>query len=122
MQTGLPELYGTKHTVGLKPFDATALDPAARPFDDVLQDIKDFLDENPEELFTFRIEYYVSIDEIAQAIQKSGLLDYVHVQDKTLPWPKLCDMIENNKRLILFIFGKRFKKYGGVVSFARQAG
>ena len=69
----------------------------------VLQDIKDFLDGNAQEIFTLLIERKANIDDIAQDFIDLGLVDYTWVQPKDQEWPTIAHMIERNKRLVVFL-------------------
>lgn len=67
-----------------------------------LGQIKAFLDEHPKEVVTIIIESHVTAADIENALNKAGLLDYCHVQQKEKEWPTLEAMIQSNKRLVIF--------------------
>ena len=66
-----------------------------------LNDIKYFLDNNPNEILTIILETYTSSNAIENEINKVGLLKYLHTQDVNSLWPKLQTMIDSNKRLVI---------------------
>ena len=66
-----------------------------------LNDIKYFLDNNPNEILTIILETYTSSNAIENEINKAGLLKYLHTQDVNSLWPKLQTMIDSNKRLVI---------------------
>ena len=70
------------------------------PLSDILNDIKTFLDNNPNEIVTIILECYVTANEIENVINQSGLSNYLYSHNST--WPKLQDMINNNNRLVIF--------------------
>ncbi len=104
VEKGLPVAYGNSTTPpGAKiPFTPCTLDPAARPLENVLKEIKTFLDSNPREVFTIMLEHTIPIDVIGVEFQKIGLDRYAHVQDKAKLWPTLQEMVESGKRLVVF--------------------
>ena len=73
----------------------------SQPLSVYLNDIKDFLDNNPNEILTIILETYTSSNAIENEINKVGLLKYLHTQDVNSLWPKLQTMIDSNKRLVM---------------------
>ena len=73
----------------------------SQPLSVYLNDIKDFLDNNPNEILTIILETYTSSNAIENEISKVGLLEYLHTQDVNSLWPKLQMMIDSNKRLVI---------------------
>ena len=73
----------------------------SQPLSVYLNDIKDFLDNNPNEILTIILETYTSSNAIENEINKVGLLKYLHTQDVNSIWPKLQTMIDSNKRLVI---------------------
>ena len=73
----------------------------SQPLSVYLNDIKDFLDNNPNEILTIILETYTSSNAIENEINKVGLLKYLHTQDVNSLWPKLQTMIDSNKRLVI---------------------
>lgn len=71
------------------------------PFTSVLQDIKVFLDDNPNEVVTIILECYTMASEIEKDLKSIGLFNYLYAHTNT-QWPTLQEMIENNTRLVLF--------------------
>ncbi len=73
----------------------------SKPLSIYLNDIKFFLDNNPNEIITIIFETYTSSNAIENEINKVGLLKYLHTQDVNSSWPKLQTMINSNKRLVI---------------------
>lgn len=72
-----------------------------KPLKTVLIDIKKFLSENPNEVITIIFENYCTDGEILDDFRAAGLNDMIFVYDGI--WPTLQEMIQENKRLVLFI-------------------
>jgi hypothetical protein len=74
----------------------------SKPLSIYFNDIKYFLDNNPNEIITIILESYTSSNAIENEIIKGGLLKYLHTQEINSLWPKLQTMIDSNKRLVIF--------------------
>lgn len=67
-----------------------------------LNEIKAFLDVNSNEIVTLILECYVSANEIESELISTGLMPYVYTHVNGTAWPTLQEMINLNKRLVLF--------------------
>ncbi len=70
------------------------------PLSDIFNDIKIFLDNNPNEVITIILECYVTTNDIEDEINQSGLSNYLYTHNAT--WPTLQNMIDNDNRLVIF--------------------
>jgi hypothetical protein len=70
------------------------------PLSDIFNDIKTFLDNNPNEIVTIILECYVTANDIEDEINQSGLSNYLYTHNTV--WPTLQNMIDNNSRLVVF--------------------
>ena len=70
-------------------------------FSDVLNEFKTFIDANPNEVITLILEDYISVSELSYALFTSGIIDDLYEYDEA-GWPTLQDMIDLNKRIVLF--------------------
>ena len=70
------------------------------PLSDIFNDIKTFLDNNPNEIITIILECYVTSNEIENEINQSGLSNYLYAHNSA--WPTLQNMIDNDNRLVIF--------------------
>ena len=70
------------------------------PLSDIFNDIKTFLDNNPNEIVTIILECYVTANDIESKINQSGLSNYLYTHNAT--WPTLQNMIDNDSRLVIF--------------------
>ena len=86
---GVPTLYHGVFALGTEPLE------------DVLIDIRDFMDQNQNEVVTLIFECYVSADDMDTVFTAAGLKPYLHEQSVTSPWPTLQEMINSDKRLVV---------------------
>jgi len=70
------------------------------PLSDIFNDIKTFLDNNPNEIVTIILESYVTANDIEDEIDQSGLSNHVYTHNAI--WPTLQNMIDNDNRLVIF--------------------
>jgi hypothetical protein len=73
----------------------------ATRLDTALAKINDWLRTHPDEFLVIVIEDYVSPEETAQAFQRSGLLHYAYTPAPTEVPPRLGELIERDKRLMV---------------------
>ena len=86
---GIPTAYHTVSVLG------------TIPLENILNKIKLFLDSNPNEIITIIFEAHTSADAIEDIINQVGLFNYIYTYNNT-SWPTLQDMIDINKRLVIF--------------------
>lgn len=67
-----------------------------------LQQIKTFLDNNPNEIITIIFESYITAPALEASLDSSGLKTFLFAKDQFLPWPTLQEMIDSEKRLVVF--------------------
>ncbi len=67
-----------------------------------LNEIKIFMDMYTREIITIIFESYVTAEDVRAVFESTGLIDYMHVQPADQPWPTLQEMIDQNRRLIVF--------------------
>lgn len=72
------------------------------PLIDLFNNIKSFLDNNPNEVMTIILESYVSANDIEDIVNQSGLNNYLYTHNNSLGWPTLQNMIDNDNRLVIF--------------------
>jgi hypothetical protein len=73
-----------------------------QPLSDLLADIKNFLDQNPNEVLSIIFECYITSAQMSDAFDQAGLLPYLHVQQVGQYWPTLDSMVSTGKRLVVF--------------------
>jgi hypothetical protein len=69
------------------------------PLSNIFNDIKTFLDNNPNEVVTIILECYVTSNDIESEINQSGLSNYLYTHNSV--WPTLQNMIDNDNRLVI---------------------
>ena len=72
------------------------------PLINLLNDIKSFLDNNPNEIVTILLECNTSANDIENVVNQSGLSSYLYTHNNNVGWPTLQNMINNNTRLVIF--------------------
>jgi len=87
---GVPTVYHGSHYLGYVPLLSNLLE------------IKFFLDNNPNEVISIIFESYASADAIGQVFDEAGLLSYLYTHNTAIGWLSLQEMINSNKRLVIF--------------------
>ena len=72
------------------------------PLSNIFNDIKTFLDNNPNEVVTIILECYVTANDIENEVNQSGLSSYLYTHNNSIGWPTLQNMIDNDNRLVIF--------------------
>ncbi len=70
---------------------------------DGLCEITTFLDTHPGEVLSIVFETRVADADLDAVLRASGLVDYAYVHAAGQPWPKLRELIDTNKRLVVFV-------------------
>lgn len=70
---------------------------------DTLCDVTKFLDENPGEIVTFIVQNEIADRDLAAVLEASGLGEYAYAHTLGSPWPTLRKMIDDGKRLVVFL-------------------
>lgn len=73
-----------------------------KPLSYSLSQIRDFLDNNPNEVITLILECYTSSHKIETALTDAGLINYVYSRSSDENWPAISDLVQRNKRLVIF--------------------
>lgn len=104
VQDALHYAYGTDNASGRAPFKHCILDPSAQPLKQALKTVADFLQTHPHDVMTLILEDHTrNSSALYNDVVDAGLLPYLHVQNIDQPWPLLKDMIDQNKRLVVFV-------------------
>ena len=75
----------------------------ATPLEAGLRDVREFLDENPDEFVILFIQDAVTPDDTAAAFARTGLTRYVHTHRRDEPWRTLGDLIAADERLLVLV-------------------
>lgn len=104
--------YGDGKKPGVIQFNHCIFDPSRKQLVGTLKEIKNFLQDHKNEVFTLILEDHTNdLAKIALDFQSSDILPYVHAQDISKPWPTLGDMVETNKRLVVLVHGDESLDY-----------
>ena len=74
----------------------------AVPLAEELEQIRSFLDENPDEIVALSLEDYADAADIQRAFEEAGLARHAVVHRPGAKWPTLKKMIASDKRLVVF--------------------
>jgi hypothetical protein len=69
---------------------------------DALGTVREFLDENPDEVVTLIIQDAITPAETADAFSDAGLDGYLHEHELGTPWTTLGELIDRGERLVVF--------------------
>ena len=69
----------------------------------VLREIRSFLVAHPDEVIIIIVEDTVTPEDLASSFEKSGLASLVYKGSATPQWPTLHELIESDRRLLVFI-------------------
>lgn len=80
----------------------------ALPLVETLREIRAWLDQHPSEVLTVVVQNGISGEQTASAFRKAGLEDLLYTPDPDpeAPWPTLGEMVEDDKRLVVFSEGQ----------------
>ncbi len=73
-----------------------------RDFRPVLDQIKDHLEENQDKILTFFLDLDLPIDTLKKVFEEKNLIKYFHRQPLGRDWPAVREMVQNQKRIVLF--------------------
>jgi hypothetical protein len=68
---------------------------------DKLLDVRDFLDQNPEQVLVIVLQDYITAAQTQQVFEDAGLMDRVWPMSPTDPWPTLREMVESRRDLVV---------------------
>jgi hypothetical protein len=74
----------------------------ATPFESVMRDLRAFLRQNPGEVVILVLQDYVSPFAVQDAMVRTGLIDYVATLTWGEPLPTLRQLVETDRRLLVF--------------------
>jgi hypothetical protein len=69
----------------------------------VLREIRSFLVAHPDEVIIIIVEDTVTPEDLASSFEKSGLASLVYTGSATPQWPTLRELIESDRRVLVFI-------------------
>ncbi len=74
----------------------------ATPFESVMRDIRAFLRQHPGEVVILVLQDYVDPFDVQAAMTRTGLIDYAAALEWGRPLPTLRELIETDRRLLVF--------------------
>jgi DNA-binding SARP family transcriptional activator len=79
-------------------------------FGPVMDDIGNYLNENPDRILTLFLDLDLPIDTLHKVFKERNLLQYFHRQSKDQEWPKISEMVQSGKRIVLFTMEQIFNQ------------
>lgn len=77
-------------------------DGSSIPFRQSMEEIKRFMDRNPERILTLFLDFSTNINELGGILSEAGIYHYLYTYDEKEGWPAVKTMVEANKRLVIF--------------------
>jgi two-component SAPR family response regulator len=77
-------------------------DNTSSPFIETMATIKKTLDAKPDKILTLFLDFNVNVGELTAVFQDAGIIPYLYVHTPGDDWPSLKNMVETNKRLVVF--------------------
>ncbi len=74
----------------------------SQPLVEGLEEIRAFLEANPDEVISIIFENYITHAQTADAFEDSGLIDFVYAHEVGEPWPTIGELIAGGTRLVVF--------------------
>ncbi len=74
----------------------------AAPFLDGMRQVREFLDDNPDEVVTLIIQDAITTEDTVAVVRAAGLEPFLHTHEPGEAWPSLGEMIEAGERLVVF--------------------
>ncbi len=72
------------------------------PLRDGLAQVRDFLDDNPDDVVTLVVEDETSVDDTVAVLREVGLDRFVYTHDPGDDWPTLGELVDTSQRLVVF--------------------
>lgn len=123
LEDGVRGLMLDVHMIDGKPFlmHGSAL-LGKVPLETGLAEIKGFMKKHSDAILTLILECYAPATTVRKSLEESGLRSLMHHQDSGRPWPKINDMIEEDKRLVVFTDsgGGEWRGYHNVWEFCQE--
>ncbi|HAQ19321.1 MAG TPA: hypothetical protein DCR40_08840 [Prolixibacteraceae bacterium] len=71
-------------------------------FRQTIHEIKNFLENKPEKIFTLFLDFSTNVNELQDIFLETGISQYLYSYDTKEGWPPLKTMMVENKRLVVF--------------------
>lgn len=77
-------------------------DGSSISFRQTLVDIKNYLEQKPDKIFNLFLDFSTNVNELSDIFQDVGIDKFLYTFDPQEGWPTLKNMIEKNRRLVVF--------------------
>lgn len=77
-------------------------DGSSISFKQSMEEIKRFMERNPERILTLFLDFSTNINELGGILSEAGIHHYLYTYDEKEGWPPVKHMVEAGKRLVIF--------------------
>ena len=81
-----------------------------KDFRPVMDEIAKSLERDQERILTLFLDLDLPIDTLQKVFREKDLVKYIHRQPKGTEWPKVADMVQNQKRIVIFTMEQIFNQ------------
>ena len=81
-----------------------------KDFKPVIDQVNDYLEQYPESILTFFLDLDLPIDTLEKVFEEKGLIKYFHRQPNNGEWPTINEMVQSQKRIVLFTMESIFNR------------
>lgn len=85
-------------------------DGQLRDFGPVVDQISQYLDQNPDRILTLFLDLNLPIDTLKKAFKQKGLVKFFYKKPKDKGWPPVEEMLQQQKRIVLFTMESIFNQ------------
>lgn len=85
-------------------------DGQTRDFIPVLEDIAEAMRRDRERILTLFLDLDLPIDTLQKVMRDKDLMKYLHRQPKNTDWPRISEMVELDKRIVIFTMDQIFNQ------------
>ncbi|MBV5313429.1 MAG: hypothetical protein JZU47_09045 [Prolixibacteraceae bacterium] len=71
-------------------------------FSQTIQEIKNYLENKPDKVFTLFLDFGTNVNELTDVLQETGISQNLYTYDFEEGWPSIKKMIEEDRRLVIF--------------------
>jgi DNA-binding SARP family transcriptional activator len=79
-------------------------------FRPVIDEIDTYLQKEPDKILTLFLDLDLPIDTLQKVFREKHFLKYLHRQPKNRDWPKVSEMVQSDKRVVLFTMEQIFNQ------------
>ena len=81
-----------------------------KDFEPVMDDIDEYMNEQPGKVLSLFLDLDLPIDTLEKVFKEKNLLNYFYRKSSNKDWPKISEMVQSNKRIVLFTMEQIFNQ------------